>query len=102
MNTFAFPAERNSGMDIAASANQRVFQGNRSRGFLQGKSFSLTIRSNDNRTLLETRVEHLHQAFQRLIDWSIGEARCDVCAVISGPNGFYTDHRLKASEDFSW
>ena len=22
------------------------------------------------------------------------------CAVISGPNGFYTNHRLKASEDF--
>jgi hypothetical protein len=24
----------------------------------------------------------------------------DVCAVISGLNGFYTNHRLKASEDF--
>ena len=102
MNTFAFLADPISGMDIAANTNQGVFQRNRSGGFLQDKSFSLTIRSTDDRTLLETRVEHLHQAFQRLIDWSVGEARCDVSAVISGPNGFYTDHRLKASEDFSW
>jgi hypothetical protein len=102
MNTFAFLADPSSGMDIAADAKQGVFQGNRSRGFLQDESFSLSIRSNDDRTLLETRFEHLHQAFQGLIDWSIGEASCDVRAVISGPNGFYTNHRLKASEDFSW
>jgi hypothetical protein len=102
MNKFAFQADPISGMDIAANTNQGVFQRNRPRGFLQDKNFSLTIRSTDDRTLLETRVEHLHQAFQRLIDWSIGEASCDVCAVMSGPNGFYADHRLKASEDFSW
>jgi hypothetical protein len=26
----------------------------------------------------------------------------DVCAVISGPNGFYANHRIKASPDFTW
>ncbi len=26
----------------------------------------------------------------------------DVCAVISGPNGFYANHRIKALQDFSW
>jgi hypothetical protein len=106
MNTFAFLADPSSVMITAGNTNQgepRAYsEGNRSRGLLQDKSFSLTIRANDDRTLLETRVEHLHQAFERLIDWSIGEASCDVCAVISGPNGFYTNHRLKASEDFSW
>jgi hypothetical protein len=35
------------------------------------KSFSLTIRADDGATLLETYVEYMHQAFQRLIDWSI-------------------------------
>ena len=40
---------------------------------LKDESFSLTIRAGDGRTLLETRVEYMHQAFQRLIDWSIGE-----------------------------
>jgi hypothetical protein len=81
-----------SGMVTAANTNQgesRAYSGgNRSRGLLEDKS---------DRTLLETRVEHLYQAFQRLIDWSIGEARCDVCAVISGPKlGFTrtTDSRL--------
>ena len=81
MNTFAFLANPSSGMVTAANTNQgepRAYWGNRSRGLLQD------------------------QAFQRLIDWSIGEASCDVRAVISGPNGFYTNHRLKASEDFSW
>jgi hypothetical protein len=106
MNTFAFLADPSFGMVTAANTPQcesRAYSGgNQSRGLLQDKSFSLTIRSNDDRTLLETRVEHLYQAFQRLIDWSIGEASCDLCAVISGPNGFYTNHRLKASEDFSW
>jgi potassium-dependent mechanosensitive channel len=34
------------------------------------------------RTLLETRVEYMHQAFQRLIDWSIGETGYDVSAVM--------------------
>jgi hypothetical protein len=106
MNTFAFLADPSSGMVTAANTNQGESRSyslrNQSRGLLQDKSFSLTIRSDDDRTLLETRVEHLHQAFQGLIDWSIGEANCDVRAVISGPNGFYTNHRLKASEDFSW
>jgi hypothetical protein len=49
-----------------------------------------------------TRVEHLHQAFQRLIDWSIGEVDKDVSEVISGPNGFCSNHRIKASPDFGW
>jgi hypothetical protein len=69
---------------------------------LKDESFSLTIRANDGRTLLETRVEYMHQAFQRLIDWSIGETGYDVSAVISGPNGFYTNQRIKASGDFAW
>jgi hypothetical protein len=75
---------------------------NRYRSLLQDKSFSLTIRTDDGRTLLETRVEHLHQAFQRLIDWSVGEAAHDVSAAISGPNGFHTRHRIKDSGDFAW
>jgi hypothetical protein len=32
------------------------------------KSFSLTIRANDGSTLLATRAEYMHQAFQSLID----------------------------------
>ena len=92
---------------IAASnikqSEPRAFYGvNRCRSLLQDKSFSLTIRSDDGRTLLETRAEYLHQAFQRLIDWSIGVAGQDVCAAISGPNGFYTNQRIKASGDFAW
>ena len=66
------------------------------------KGFSLTIRADDGSTLLETHVEYMHQAFQRLIDWSINKTSQDVCAVIIGPNGFFTDHRIKASPDFSW
>ena len=69
---------------------------------LKDESFSLTIRADDGHTLLETRIEYMHQAFQRLIDWSIGETGCDVSAVIRGPNGFYTTHRIKASGDFAW
>ena len=53
-------------------------------------------------TLLEIGAEHMHQAFQRLIDWSIDEAGQDACAAISGPNGFYTNRRIKASRDFGW
>jgi len=75
---------------------------NRYRSLLQDKSFSLTIRAHDGSTLLETRVEYMHQAFQRLIDWSIDETGQDVCAVITGKNGFYTNHRIKASRDFGW
>jgi hypothetical protein len=66
------------------------------------KSFSLTIRADDGSTLLEVCAEYMHQAFQRLIDWSIDETGQDVCAVITGPNGFYTNHRIKASRDFGW
>ena len=66
------------------------------------KSFSLIIRADDGSTLLETHVDYMHQAFQRLIDWSINETCQDVCAVITGPNGFYKKHRIKASRDFEW
>jgi hypothetical protein len=62
---------------------------------LKDESFSLTIRADDGHTLLETRVEYMHQAFQRLIGY-------DVSAAVSGPNGFYTNHRIKASGDFAW
>ena len=41
----------------------------RHRRPLKDESFSLTIRTDDDRPLLETRVEYTHQAFQRLIDW---------------------------------
>jgi len=44
----------------------------------------------------------MHQAFQTLIDWSINETSQDACAVITGPNGFYTNQRIKASRDFDW
>ena len=74
----------------------------RYRRTLKDESFSLTIRADDDRPLLEIRVEYMHQAFQRLIDWSIGETGYAVSAVISGPNGFYTNHRIKASGDFAW
>ena len=66
------------------------------------KGFSLTIRAEDGSTMLKTDVDYVHQAFQRLIDWSIGDVDQDVCAVISGPNGFYANHRIKALQDFSW
>lgn len=66
------------------------------------KHFSLIIRADDGSTMLETRVEQMHQAFQTLIDWSVDEVDQDVCAVISGPNGFSTNHRIKASQDFAW
>src|ERR1700737_2650279 len=106
MNTYAFLTDPGSGRVAAANTEQcesRAYFGvNRCRGLLQDKSFSLTIRSDNGRTLLDTRVEYMHQAFQRLIDWSTGEVSYDVCAVISGPNGFYTNHLIKASEDFAW
>ena len=66
------------------------------------KGFSLTIRADDGSTMLQTNVDYIHQAFQRLIDWSVGDVGQDVCAVISGPNGFYANHRIKASQDFAW
>ncbi len=66
------------------------------------KGFSLTIRADDGSAMLQTNVDYIHQAFQRLIDWSIGAVGQDVCALISGPNGFYLNHRIKASQDFAW
>ena len=66
------------------------------------KSFSLIIRADDGSTLLRDRAEYIHKAFQRLIDWSIEEAGKDACATVSGPNGFYSKYRIKASRDFSW
>jgi hypothetical protein len=74
----------------------------RHRRSLKDESFSLTIRADDGGTLLQTRVEHIHQAFQKLIDWSIGEADYDVSASISGPNGFHFNQQIKAPEDFAW
>ena len=62
----------------------------------------MTVRADDGSTLLEVHVEYMHQAFQTLIDWSIDETSQDACAVITGPNGFYTNHRIKASQDFDW
>ena len=66
------------------------------------KGFLLTSRADDGSTMLQTNVEYIHQAFQRLIDWSIDEVGQDACATVSGPNGFYANHRIKASRDFSW
>jgi len=63
------------------------------------KGFSLTIRADDGSTMLQTNVDYIHQAFQRLIDWSIGAVDQDVCAE---PNGFYANNRIKASGDFAW
>ena len=113
MNKYAFltkPARKNAeiaesyGRFSAANAQHcepRRFTG-KSLSKSAEKSFSLTVRADDGSTLLETHVEYMHQAFQRLIDWSIEEIDQDVCAVITGPNGFYTKHRIKASQDFSW
>ena len=66
------------------------------------KGFSLTIRADDGSTMLQTNVDSIHQAFQRLIDWSIGALEQDIWAVISGPNEFCSKHRIKASQDFAW
>jgi hypothetical protein len=86
MNKIAFltePAPKDTeiakgyGRLVAANAKHcepRASHGvNRYRTLLQDNSFSLTIRALDGSTLLETRVEYMHQAFQRLIDWSIHE-----------------------------
>jgi hypothetical protein len=74
----------------------------RHRRPLKDESFSLTIRADDDCPLLETRVEIYASSVSKLIDWSIGQTGYDVLAVISGPNGFYTNHRIKASGDFAW
>ena len=91
MNKYAFLTEpARKGTELAVDSESA------------GKGFSLIIRTDDGSTMLETDVDYMHQAFQRLIDWSIEEVDRDACAVITGPNGFYTDHRIKASPDFSW
>jgi len=117
MNKYAFLAEpahknaemaENYGRFSAADAEhcepRGVSRGKSLSKSLTGinKNFSLTIRADDGSTLLETHVDYMHQAFQRLIDWSIDETGQDVCAVITGPNGFYKKHRIKASRDFAW
>ena len=115
MNKYAFLTEPvRKGTEIAegfrrlAAANAEHCEPPASHGviryrtLLQDKSFSLTIRADDGCTLLETSAESMHQAFQRLIDWSIDEVGQDVCAIIIGPNGFYTNHRIKASREFGW
>src|SRR6266852_5379489 len=87
----------------AERCEPRAYHGvNRYGSLSKDNRFALTIRSTDGCKLLETRVEHMHQAFQRLIDWSIDEIGQDVCAAISGPNAFYANHRIKASRDFGW
>jgi hypothetical protein len=72
------------------------------RGIFREEGFSLTIRSVDGRTLLDSHWKYLHQAFRRLIDWSIDDTGEDVFAVITGPNGFRTRHTIEGSLDFSW
>jgi hypothetical protein len=91
MNKYAFLTE-------PARRGTELLEG--SEGARDG--FSLIIRTDDGSTLLEVHVEYMHQAFQTLIDWSIDETSQDACAVITGPNGFYTNHRIKASRDFDW
>jgi hypothetical protein len=62
MNKYAFltkPARRGTGFAVDSEG--------------AGKGFSLIIRADDGSTLLETHVDYMHQAFQRLIDWSIHE-----------------------------
>jgi hypothetical protein len=112
MNEYAFGIdgvgrceEKAEGLVRGVGANAKPIvhdELSRHRRPVKDESFSLTIRANDGRTLLETRVEYMHQAFQRLIDWSIGEVGYDVSAAISGPNGFYTNHRIKTLGDFAW
>jgi hypothetical protein len=66
------------------------------------KEFSLIIRADDGSTMFQTTAEYIHQAFQKLIDWAMDDIDQDVNAIISGPNGFYTNQRIKASPDLSW
>ena len=95
-------SRRVAGVDPKRCGRSAYHALRRARSLLQDKSFLLTIRGDDGRTLLETRVEYMHQAFQTLIDWSIAETGCEISAAISGPNGFLTSHRIKDSGDFSW
>jgi hypothetical protein len=102
MNKYAFltkPVRKNT--EVADAAAYRGKSLSKSPTGIN-KSFSLIIRADDDSTLLETHVDYMHQAFQRLIDWSTNETCQDVCAVITGPNGFYKKHRIKASRDFDW
>src|SRR5277367_6836021 len=115
MNKYAFLTEpARKGTEITESYGRfptanakycepRTPQGvNRYRSLLQDKSFSLTVRADDGSTLLEVYVEYIHQAFQALIDWSIEETSQEACAVITGPNGFNANHRIKGLRDFDW
>ena len=108
MNKNAFLADSVHKHTETAGGSRRVVAANaehwgpRVSHAVNRKSFSLTIRADDGSTLLEARAEYMHQAFQRLIDWSIDEVGQDACATVSGPNGFYANHRIKASRDFSW
>jgi hypothetical protein len=65
-------------------------------------NYSLVITGEDGSTKFQTDVDFMHLAFQRLIDWSIDKLDEDASATISGPNGFRTCQRIKASPDFSW
>ena len=67
----------------------------RHRRPLKDEGFSLTIRVDDGRTLLETRVEYMHQAFQRLIDWSINETSQDVWRLSLDQMGFTRTTELR-------
>jgi predicted metallo-beta-lactamase superfamily hydrolase len=91
MNKYAFLTE-------PARRGTELLEG--SEGARNG--FSLIIRTDDGSTMLKADVDYMHQAFQKLIDWSVDEVDRDVCAVITGPNGFHTNHRIKASQDFDW
>jgi hypothetical protein len=115
MNKYAFltePARKGTettesyGRFAAANAKHckpRTPQGvNHYRSLLSDKSFSSTVRADDGSTLLEVHVEYIHQAFQTLIDWSIEETSQEACAVITGPNGFNANHRIKGARDFDW
>jgi hypothetical protein len=107
MNKYAFltkPARKNT---EAAECHGSLAAAYRDKSLSKSptginKNFSLIIRADDGSTLLETHVDYMHQAFQRLIDWSINETCQDVCAVVTGPNGFYKKHRIKASRYFDW
>ena len=78
MNTFAFLADPSSRMVTAANTKANL-------GHIPG----------------EIGLEVSYK-IKRFKGSSTGPSvkQVDVCAVISGPNGFYTKHRLKASEDF--
>jgi hypothetical protein len=106
MNKYAFltePARRGTemtegyGRRAAAGAKycepQVAHRVNRYRNL--DKGFSLTIRADDGSTLLETHVGYMHQAFQRLIDWSINETSQDVWRLSLDQMGFTRTTELR-------